>query len=215
MKLLLKPLKSPQIIHKNPFMRKEDAYNMLHELKQLYYSSSPIEALKRIVIHKNTFFTAEETEGICMALEGIDDIELLQILEYSNWRAIRYNENKIDRGFNGYPIKRGTVIPLDDKSFLIWTNGSVMSDELAATNRNYYKTKRGIPAPLLVRRFLGKASDEIIAKEILMLTKMNWNSGDSLYKTLPGTLDFSKVLSRVSTVDGALYNTPYDFRFFI
>ena len=50
---------------------------------------------------------------------------------------------------------------------------------------------------------------------ILMLTKMNWNSGDSLYKTLPVTLDFAKVLARMSKQDEAIFDKAYDFRFFM
>ena len=55
----------------------------------------------------------------------------------------------------------------------------------------------------------------MLAKEILMLTKMNWHSGDSLYKILPVTLDFAKVLSRMSKQDEAIYDKPYDFRYFM
>lgn len=48
-----------------------------------------------------------------------------------------------------------------------------------------------------------------------MLTKMNWNSGDSLYKILPVTLDFAKVLARMSKQNAAIYNKAYDFRYFM
>tara|TARA_B100001248_G_C27381996_1_gene457482 strand:+ start:456 stop:602 length:147 start_codon:yes stop_codon:yes gene_type:complete len=48
----------------------------------------------------------------------------------------------------------------------------------------------------------------------MKLTKMNWNAGE-LYKTLPVTIDFSKVLSRYSKQDELLLNIPYDFRYFI
>ena len=48
-----------------------------------------------------------------------------------------------------------------------------------------------------------------------MLTKMNWNSGDSLYKTLPVTLDFAKVLARMSKQEEAIFDKAYDFRFFM
>jgi hypothetical protein len=214
MKLLLKPIADPQIIRKNPFMKKEDAYKMLSGLKQLYYDSIPVNKLKRIVIHKTTFFTKEEMMGISEALEGIEDVELLQIQEFSGWRAIRYNSNNINDIAN-YPIKRGTIISIDDYSFLLWTHGSVNSDDISGANRNYYKSGRGIPAPLLIKRFRGKASGETLAKEILMLSKMNWNSGDSLYKTLPVTLDFAKVLSRMAKQRDVIYNMPYDFRFFM
>lgn len=80
---------------------------------------------------------------------------------------------------------------------------------------NYYKNGRGIPAPLLVRRFMGKSTAEELVNEILMLPKMNWNSGDGLYKILPVTLDFAKILSRVAKQDLVVYDKPYDFRYFM
>lgn len=40
---------------------------------------------------------------------------------------------------------------------------------------NYYKNGRGILAPLLVRRFMGKSKAKELVYEILMLTKINWN----------------------------------------
>ena len=114
-----------------------------------------------------------------------------------------------------FPIQRGTVIPLDKDSFLIWTHGSVQHDELSGRNMNYYKGGRGIPAPLLVKRFMGKSTAKELVDEILMLTKMNWNSGDGLYKIMPVTLDFAKTLSRVAKQDLVVYDKPYDFRYFM
>lgn len=114
-----------------------------------------------------------------------------------------------------FAIQRGTVIQLNKDNFLIWTHGSVQHDELAGRHLNYYKNGRGIPAPLLVRRFMGNADGATLANEIMMLTKMNWNSGDSFYKVLPVTLDFAKILSRVAKQDVVIYDKPYDFRYFM
>lgn len=88
-------------------------------------------------------------------------------------------------------------------------------DELAGGNRNYYKGGRGIPTPLLVKRFMGKSPVQDLVNEILMLTKMNWNSEDGLYKVMPVTLDFAKTLSRVAKQDLVMYDKPYDFRYFM
>ena len=117
-----------------------------------------------------------------------------------------------DRAF--FAVKRGLAVKIDRDSFLLWTHGCVIHPELSGTY-NYYKGARGIPAPLLVRRYAGNASGDTLAKEILMLTKMNWNSGDSLYKTLPVTLDFAKVLARMSKQNEAIFDKAYDFRFFM
>lgn len=211
MKLYLRPLKNPQIIQKNPYMRSEDACRLMNNLKKIYDESIPLHKLNRIVIHKTTHYTKEEMEGITKGLAGIDNIELLQIQEFTAWRTIRFQNDNVAP----FPIQRGTVIPLDKDTFLVWTHGSVQHDELAGKNMNYYKSGRGIPAPLLVRRFMGKSSAEELVDEILMLTKMNWNSGDGLYKILPVTLDFAKTLSRVAKQDLVIYDRPYDFRYFM
>lgn len=211
MKLYLRPLKNPQIIQKNPFMRSEDACRLMGNLKKIYDESVPLHKLKRIVIHKTTHFTKDEIDGISKGLAGIEDIELLQIQEFSSWRGIRTQGEKI----SPFPIQRGTVIPLDVDIFLLWTHGSVQHDELLGNKMNYYKGSRGIPTPLLVKRFMGTAKAEELVNEILMLTKMNWNSGDGLYKVLPVTLDFAKRLSQVAKQDLVVYDKPYDFRYFM
>ncbi len=214
MRLYLRPLKNPQIIQRNPFMRNEDASRLMLNLKQLYDDSVPTYELKRVVIHKTTFFTKEEMEGMTRGLSGIEDIELLQIQEFTPWRAIRFDSSDVKK-VSGFPIQRGTIIQLDKDTFLIWTHGSVQNEELAGTNKNYYKNGRGIPAPLLVRRFMGKSDGATLVNEIMMLTKMNWNSGDSFYKVLPVTLDFAKMLSKVAKQDVVIYDRPYDFRYFM
>ena len=214
-KLLLRKIADPEYWGRSPYMKCDEARSTISALLDQYYNYSPPGNLKRIVIHKTTHFTKEEITGFTQALEGIDDIELLQIQEYSSWRAIRYDTTKIGSDPARFAIHRGTVIPLDDFSFLLWTHGCVQHDDLSGRKLNYYKGGRGIPAPLLVKRFYGKSTGDVIAKEIMMLSKMNWNSGDSLYKQLPVTLDFAKVLSRMSKQDEAIYNKPYDFRYFM
>lgn len=211
MKLYLRPLKNPQIIQNNPFMRSEDACRLMGNLKKMYDESVPLHKLNRIVIHKTTHFTKDEMDGISKGLAGIEDIELLQIQEFSAWRGIRVQGEKI----SPFPIQRGTVLPLDADTFLLWTHGSVQHDELLGKRMNYYKGSRGIPAPLLVKRFMGNATAEELVDEILMLTKMNWNSGDGLYKVMPVTLDFAKRLSQVAKQDLVVYDKPYDFRYFM
>ena len=108
MKLYLRPLMNPQIIQNNPFMRSDDACRLMSNLKRMYDDSVPLYKLNRIVIHKTTFFTKEEMEGITKGLAGVDDIELLQIQEFTAWRAIRFDYDKIAP----FPIQRGTVIPV-------------------------------------------------------------------------------------------------------
>lgn len=212
MRFMLQQVNNPTYRGKNPFMSKEDARRIVAGLKEAYCGIDPNARLDRLVIHKTTHFTSEEMEGIALATEGIPQVELLQIQQDNPWRGIRKSEWK--REAHGFPVKRGTTIQLDEYTFLLWTHGSVCDETLAGRNRNYYQGKRGIPIPLVVRRFRGEDPIEVVAREILGLTKMNWN-GAELYKKLPVTIDFSRRLSQMAKQMETLYNQPYDFRYFI
>lgn len=218
LRFLLQPIEHPVFYGKNPFMSKEDARRLILKLKEAYFRIDGNSKLNKLVVHKVLHYTYDEMQGISEALDGVDNIELLQIQKYSNWRAIRGQRdnitNQVKKEVHNYPIQRGTVIQLDDFSFLLWTHGSVQDKDVAGTRRNYYQSGRGIPSPLLIRRFRGTDLIETTVREILSLTKMNWNGGE-LYKTLPVTLDFSKRLSRYAKQAETLQAIPYDFRFFM
>lgn len=212
MRMLLRKIDSPQFVKHNPHMGSEEARSMMLALREEYYHCNPTAKLDRIVIHKTTPFMQDEISGFIQAFEGVADIELIQIQEFSHWKGIKFGVD-YKKGAENYPMDRGSVISLEDDTFLIWTHGCLRHPELGSGN--YYRNGRGIPTPLVVRRYHGISPGEDLVKEILMLTKMNWNSGDSLYKVLPVTLDFAKVLSRMSKQNEAIYNKAYDFRYFM
>ncbi len=217
-KVLLQPISKYYWRKRNPYMSTDDARRLLYNLKQAYYDAEPVSDLKRIVIHKSTPFKKEEMDGFIQAAEGIASLELLQIQTHNCWRGFqgtRWVKNgKECMGIDLFPVRRGTVIQLDDFKFIMWTHGNLKHKDIAGGKLNYYQNKRGIPSPLLVKRFYGNATIETVASEIMALTKMNWNSG-SLYKTLPATLDFSKTLSRIAKQEENISEQMYDFRFFI
>lgn len=213
-RMILRKINDPRFWGKtNPYMGRDEARSMMSELREQYYYSDPIAKLNRIVLHKTTPFMREEIIGITQAFEGINNIELVQIQTFCPWRGIRFGQQPTQTA-EMFAIKRGTIVQLSSDSFLLWTHGCIIHPDLAG-RLNYYKSGRGIPTPLFVTRHYGQAPGDILAREILMLTKMNWNSGDSLYKILPVTLDFAKVLARMSKQNEAIYNKAYDFRYFM
>ncbi|WP_298529452.1 SIR2 family protein [uncultured Christiangramia sp.] len=213
LKFLLQPIEKPIYYGKSPFMSKEDAFRLVSNIRNTYYKIDPLIGLKKLVLHKTTRFTKAEIEGISNALEGVENIELIQIQQFTNWRAInlKYNYNKEKFEIDGFPIERGSIIQLDDHSFLLWTHGLIEHPEF---NKKYYQGKRGIPSPILIKRFKGTDSIKTVAKDILKLTKMNWN-GAELYKTHPVTIDFSQRLSVMGKQLEDLEDRSYDFRYFI
>ena len=67
-----------------------------------------------------------------------------------------------------YPPTRGTLLSLSETQGVLYTKGIV----------DFYKTYPGmyIPSPLRVEAFESDSSLEDLCKEILGLTKMNWNN---------------------------------------
>ncbi|MDA7949746.1 MAG: hypothetical protein MPJ78_20045, partial [Hyphomicrobiaceae bacterium] len=86
-----------------------------------------------------------------------------------------------------YPVLRGTMLELGPGSFILYTSG--YSPEI----RTYQGHK--IPRPLRIEHSGDTQNDEI-AKEILGLTKLNWNTAD-FSTSRPITLEFAR---RVGTV---------------
>jgi len=79
---------------------------------------------------------------------------------------------------------------------------------------NFYKEGKGIPRPLMLRRYAGHGTWDEACRATLGLTKMNWNH-DGLYDRLPVTLGYASVLARTIKRIPKLADIPYQFRFFM
>jgi len=114
----------------------------------------------RVVVHKSSNFTADEIDGIESAARDlhIDSVDFVTILDSSL---------KLFRDGN-YPPFRGTVARVEDDRLLLYSRGSVW----------YYQTYPGmyVPQPIELRIVKSEESPMLIAREVLGLSKMNWNN---------------------------------------
>lgn len=195
----------------NPYLSREDMRRVMARTIDLYQRQKGAPP-SRLVVHKTTNFTPEEVDGCVDALSVVDDLELLTIQDTS-WQGIRIDAPR-SGGAKGeaaaYPLQRGTVLPLGIHEYALWTQGNAAG----VGTGNYFKEGKGIPHPVLVTRFLGAGGAHASARELLGLTKMNWNN-DSLYDRTPVTLSYASILAGVIKRLGSLSSTPYDFRFFM
>ncbi|AKK71352.1 hypothetical protein OK18_00705 [Chryseobacterium gallinarum] len=144
---------------REPHLSEEQAFELMDTALGEYY-----EALKifpqRLVIHKSSNFSQSEIDGFRRATSKhkINSVDLVTIMS-SPLRLFRDNI---------YPPLRGTMCTIDTKNYILYTRGFV----------NYFETYPGsyIPDPLLIRLFSHDESPEVICREILGLTKMNWNN---------------------------------------
>jgi hypothetical protein len=193
-----------------PFMSRSDARRMAENTVQLFYESR-MQLPRRVVVHKQVPFPEEECEGL---LEGFREVDSVDLIEITEEPQLRYVASRVEKGSfkgDGYPVRRGTVIALDNRRALVWVHGTT---EPLEAGRKYFQGGRRIPAPLMVKRHHGTSNLTQLANEILGLSKMNWNNLD-LYTKLPATLDSSRNIARIGDLLGNVSARSYDYRLFI
>jgi argonaute-like protein implicated in RNA metabolism and viral defense len=93
----------------------------------------------------------------------------------------------------------------------LWVHGTTPA---VIPNRKYYLGKRRIPSPLLLTRHHGTSSLAVLAREILGLSKMNWNNFE-MYSKLPATLESSKAIAQIGALLERYGSALYDYRLFM
>ncbi|KAA6336789.1 hypothetical protein EZS27_015088 [termite gut metagenome] len=198
---------------KNPYLSYKDAFQFAVSIRELFYQS--LDKLpERVVIHKRTKFTTDEINGITASLNmaGIKKIDLIEINFEADARFLAMKVYQNNLQVDGFPISRGTCIVTNKHTALLWTHGIVPS--VRQTNYKFYLGGRSIPAPIKITKHYGESNINVIATEILGLTKMNWNSLD-LYSKLPATIDSSNQIARTGKLLSRFEGKTYDYRLFI
>ncbi len=162
----------------------------------------------RVAVHKNTEFRRGEIDGCFDALSTVHDVELVHVQQNVSWRGIFVPERK---KIDPYPVPRGFYLPLSETEALLWTQGNARS---IVGGNNFYKEGRGIPEPLLIKRFAGQNDLRSTCRAILALSKMDWNN-DGPYDRLPVTLNFASILANIVKRMQHLEAKPYPFRLFM
>lgn len=204
-------IENPIMRGRNPFMSVDDARRTGETIRQLFYESK-MHLPKRVVVHKRTGFTDEEQKGFAQGLEGVDNVELIEVNveESLRYLAATYRDGRFN--IDGFPVFRGTTVVESDNTALLWVHGSTPS--MANRSWKYYQGKRRIPAPLRIRRYLGQSDVMQCASEILGLSKMNWNTFDH-YSQMPATLDSASDIARLGMYLDGFGSAPYDYRLLI
>lgn len=196
----------------NPFLPRSDMHRVMSRTLSLYQDQKG-QPPTRVVVHKTTRFTREEVDGCLDALSTVDDVELLTLNQTTPWQGVKIDPPKVRGEMKGeaapFPLERGIAMPLGLYDFLLWTQGNC-----SAIGRSYFKEGKGIPHPIRITRHVGGGTFHEAAREILGLSKMNWNN-DSLYDRLPVTTTYASILAQIVKRMGPLSSLPYDFRFFM
>lgn len=144
---------------RHPYLDREDAYDLLRRSLKAYFDQHG-HYPARLVIFKTSRFETREAEGFQEALAEahVRYNDLVWVSENSPVTLYREGD---------YPPLRGTTIGLGADTVL-FTRGSVP----------VYRTYPGmrVPSPLLLRPHVHDTPMTDIARDVLALSKMNWNS---------------------------------------
>ena len=191
-------------------MSKEDARRVGETIRELFFDARG-KLPSRVVLHKCTPFLREEREGLLDGLGGIAKSTCWKsrMMRPPLRRLVERSDGSLDE--DNYPVRRGTVLRIDDFTALLWIHGAT-----AAVNPSlkYFQGKRRISTPLTLRRHAGARPLDQLGAEILGLSKMNWNTFD-LYTKFPATLHSSGEIARIGSLLQRFGGSSYDYRLFI
>jgi hypothetical protein len=164
---------------RSPYLKMEDAYKLVEFALDKYFAEMK-QLPSRVVVHKSSRWMAEEKAGFREGLRNkVGRYDLVALQKQSAVRLITASK---------YPPLRGTRFTVGDLDYL-YTTGFVA--ELGQFHGMH------VPAPLLIADHLSSDTPrELLLKEILILTKMNWNAA-RLGGLMPITLCFSRRVSEI------------------
>jgi hypothetical protein len=152
---------------------------------------------RELFIHGRVRFNEEEWAGF---LEGRTS--------ETNAVGIRIREERGTKLFRraSHPILRGLAYVRDERTAFLWTRGYI------PRLRTY--PGREVPNPLMIDVCRGTAPIETVLRDILALTKVNYNSC-IFADGVPVTLRFAENVGEILTAGPAAQLPPLQFRYYI
>lgn len=160
---------------------------------------------KELFIHGKTRFTNEEWEGFNQAIAACDtEIKLVGITinDSDNFRLFKDNPSTKFK----YGIMRGLALFIDERNAFLWTKGFI--PRTGTTNH------MEVARPLKVSVSRGECDIDTVLRDILCLTKLNYNAclyGDGL----PVTLRFSDKIGNILTALKDVSWAALPFKYYI
>jgi hypothetical protein len=182
---------------KSPHLTEEQAYSLV-ELVLTRYQEEMKQTPQRVVVHKTSRYWPAEKEGFKQALrDRVSRYDLIALAPQSTVRLLAVNR---------YPPLRGTHFCVGDIDYL-YTTGYI------AELRQFHSVH--VPSPLQIADHIGYDTPrETLLREILILTKMNWNSS-RLGGLWPITLKFSRMVGDIMREIPADREPLTNFKFYM
>ncbi len=181
----------------SPHLTEEQAHQLI-ELVLDRYIAEMGQTPQRVVVHKTSRYWPQERKGITDALRKyVRRYDLMALAPQSIVRLITTNK---------YPPLRGTHFSVEDIDYL-YTTGYV--SELGKFHGMH------VPSPIQIADHIGQDTPRNrLLKEILILTKMNWNSS-RLGGLMPITIRFSRLVGDIMREIPATQEPLTNFKYYM
>lgn len=175
-----------------------EAKKLLAMVVSAYQSAHGGQAPTEVFIHGKTAFSQEEWQGFSDALPDGSKAICVRIRADSRLKLYRMGDTNVPRGL---------ALKLGERTGFLWSKGFVPRLQTYAG--------REVPNPLFVQIMRGDADLEVVLRDVLMLTKLNYNAcifGDGV----PVTLRFADGVGEILTAAPMRSDLPpLPFRFYI
>lgn len=182
---------------------RKSAKELLSIAVEAYFSKHNLYP-KELFIHGRAAFTDDEWSGFQDAIKISPETKLIgvTIKEGNGLRLFKDNPDPKSK----YGILRGLCLYVNEKSGYLWTKGFIPKTETA----NHME----VACPLLIDVNRGQADIKVVMKDVLALTKLNYNAciyGDGL----PVTLRFSDTIGDILTAIPNVNWAAKPFKYYI
>lgn len=157
-----------------PHLMEEDAFKILNDAVNVYKEHHNNQNPNRMVLFKTSRYDEPERKGFLAACKDTPKYDFISISDGRDVFFYRNGENA---------VLRGTRIQLGGDSFLIFTKGYV------PYQRSYLGPR--VPRALEITEHFGDTPLDEIAREIIALSRLDWNTTDYCCY-LPITLKFAQ-----------------------
>jgi hypothetical protein len=163
---------------KSPHLERQFAASLLRDVIELYQKQNRNALPTRLVVHKSSRYTADELAGFQEACEILPRSDLVTL----GTRGLQFYRT------GDYPPIRGTYVKFGASDLLLYTSGYVP----------FLRTYPGprVPQPLEIMEHFGDSPWDLVLREVLALTKMNWNTAD-FSCSAPITIAFSRRVGQI------------------
>lgn len=163
---------------RSPHLDQKSASALLRDVIAIYKKQNNQSLPNRVVVHKSSRFNEAELQGFRAACATIPQYDFVSF----GLRGVQFYRA------GDYPPVRGTYVKFSDTEFTLYSDGYIP----------YLRTYPGprVPRPLEIVEHFGDSPWTTMLREVLSLTKLNWNTAD-FSCGMPVTIAFSRKVGEI------------------